>query len=57
VIKKIRKRRVYVRGIDEIFAGDLVDMKDFSKYNNGVKYLMTVIDVFFEIWLDGTSEK
>ena len=57
MIKKIRKRRVYVRGIDEIFAGDLVDMKDFSKYNNGVKYLMTVIDVFFEIWLDGTSEK
>jgi len=47
VIKKIRKRRVYVKGIDQIFAGDLVDMRAFSKYNNGVKYLLTVIDVFF----------
>ena len=56
-IKKFTKRRVYVRRIDEIFAGDLVDMQAFSKYNNGVKYLLAVIDVFFEIRLDGTSEK
>jgi len=47
VIKKIRKRRVYVKGIDQIFAGDLVDMRALSKYNNGVKYLLTVTDVFF----------
>ena len=57
VIKKFRKRRIYVKGIDQISAGDLVDMQAFSKYNNGVKYLLTVIDVFFEIWLDETSEK
>jgi len=47
VIKKFTKRRVFVKGIDQIFAGDLVDMRAFSKYNNGVKYLVTVIDVFF----------
>ena len=57
VIKKFRNRRVYVKGIDQIYAGDLVDMQGFSKYNNGLKYLLTVIDVFFEIWLDETSEK
>jgi len=44
--KKFRKRRVYVKGIDQIFAADLVDMQPFSRYNNGVKYLLTVIDIF-----------
>ena len=47
MVKKFRKRKVYVEGIDEIFATDLVDMLAFSKFNNSVKYLLTVIDVFF----------
>lgn len=33
-------------GIDNIWSADLVDMQSFSKYNDGIKYLMTVIDVF-----------
>jgi len=28
------------------FAADLVDMQAFSKYNNGVKYVLIVVDVF-----------
>jgi len=44
--KKIRKRKVYVKGIDHVFASDLVDMHPFSSYINGVKYLSTVIDIF-----------
>ena len=46
VIKKFRKRRVYVKGIDQIFAADLVDMQQFSRDNKEVKYLLTVIDIF-----------
>jgi len=42
VSKKFRKRR----GIDQIFAADLADMQQLSRYNNGVKYLLTVIDIF-----------
>ena len=45
VVKKIRKRKVYVKGIDEIWAADLVDMQSFSKYNDGVKYLLAVVDI------------
>ena len=41
-----RKRKVYVKCIDEIFAADLVDMQAFSEFNYGIKYLLTVIDVF-----------
>ena len=41
-----RRRKVIVNGIDEIWAADLIDMQSFSKFNNGIKYLLMVIDVF-----------
>ena len=44
--KKFQRRRVNVNGIDEIWAADLIDMQVISKDNNGIKYLLTVIDIF-----------
>ncbi len=35
-----------VFGIDEIWGADLVDMQAFAEYNDGVKYLLSVIDIF-----------
>ena len=46
VRRKFEKRRVLVNGIDKIWSADLVDMQAFSKFNRGIKYLLTVIDVF-----------
>ena len=46
VTRKFKKRTVYVNEIDRIWAADLVDMTSFRRFNNGVKYLLTVIDVF-----------
>ena len=46
VTRKFRRRKVYVNGIDKIWAADLVDMQAFSKYNKGVKYMLTVVDIF-----------
>ena len=40
------RRTVNVKGIDQIWSADLVDMQAFSKENYGVKYLLTIIDVF-----------
>lgn len=37
---------MYVSGIDEIWAADLVDMQAFAKDNKGFKYLLTIIDIF-----------
>ena len=34
--------------IDEIWAADLVDMQSFSKFNNGTKYILMVIDIFLK---------
>ena len=46
VTRKFEKRRVIARGVDNIWAADFVDMKAFAKDNEGVKYLLTVLDVF-----------
>ena len=46
VTRKFQGRRVNLNGIDEIWAADLRDMPAFSKDNNGIKYLLTVIDIF-----------
>ena len=48
VSKKCDRGTVNVNGIDEIWAADLIDMQAFSKQNKGIKYLLTVIDVFLK---------
>jgi len=47
-----------VNGIDKIWAADLVDMQSFSRFKRGVKYLLTVIDVFSKCgWMLPLKEK
>lgn len=43
---KFKRRKVLAYGIGDLMQCDLVDMIKLSKYNNGVKYLLTAIDVF-----------
>ena len=58
VSKKFDRRRVNVNGIDEIWAADLIDMQAFSKDNKGIKYLITVIDVFSKfVWIVNLKRK
>ena len=41
-----------MKSIDENWAADLIDMQAFSKDNNGIKYLLTVIDIFSKfVWI------
>ena len=52
------RRRVYANGIDEMWAADLVEMGKFSKWNNGVRYLLMVIDVFSKFgWIEPLKNK
>ena len=52
VTRKFQRRKVNVTGIDAIWAADLIDMQAFSKDNNGIKYLPTVIDIFSKfVWI------
>jgi len=58
IIKNFPKRKVYVDGIDKIWAADLVEMQSFSKFNRGVRYLLTVIDVFSKLgWMLPLKDK
>ena len=46
------EKGINVNGIDEIWAADLIDMPELSKDNNGLKYLLTVIDIFSKfVWI------
>ena len=43
---KFSRRKVIVGGTGHQWQADLVDVSKLSKHNNGVKYLLTCIDVF-----------
>ena len=40
------KRRILTKGIDDLWAADLIDMKKYSEENEGNCYLLNVIDTF-----------
>ena len=46
IIKKINKRKVYSSFKDNIWGIDLADMQLLSKFNNGFRFLLCVIDIF-----------
>lgn len=43
--KTFTRRRVIVRGYDDLWQADLVDMRAYSRMNSGNQYILTVIDV------------
>ena len=46
VIKKFKKRIVYARFKDDIWAADLAEIESLSSKNKNAKYLLCIIDVF-----------
>ena len=58
ITRKFTKRRVFVKGVDEIWAADLFEMGKFSDWNKGFKYLLMVIDVFSKFgWIEPLKDK
>ena len=46
VTTHFNKRKIITKGIDDLWAADLINMKKFSKENKGYMYLLNVIDTF-----------
>ena len=58
VIKKFKRRKVYARFKDNIWAADLAEMESLSSKNKNVKYLLCVIDVFTKYaWVKKVKDK
>ena len=58
VIKKFKKRKVYARFKDNIWAADFAEMGSLYSFNSGVKYLLCVIDVFMKYaWVKPLKDK
>ena len=46
IIRKFKKRKVYSSFRDNIWGVDLADMQLLSKFNEGFRFLLCVIDIF-----------
>ena len=46
VRRRFVRRKIYAKGIDYLWQADLVDVSHLADYNDGNRYLLTVIDVF-----------
>ena len=58
LIKKFKREKVKVSGIDELWQVDLVDVTKLSRENKGYKFLLTVIDVFSKHgWIEPLKNK
>lgn len=44
--RHFKRRTVVLKGINDLWQADLVEMGDYSKENKGYRYLLTVIDAF-----------
>ena len=46
IIRKFKIRRVYVSSPNSTWGCDLANVQLLSKYNQGIRYLLCVIDIF-----------
>jgi hypothetical protein len=46
VRKRFKRNPIIVRGIDDQWEADLVDLQEFSNQNSKFRYILTVIDIF-----------
>lgn len=55
---KFPRNKFIIKGIDDLWQGDLADMSALSQSNDGVKYLLVVIDCFSKfMWVQPINHK
>ena len=58
VVKKFIKRRIVTKCIDDLWAADLLIMKQYAKENRWYKYVLNVIDTFSKfVWSEPLKKK
>lgn len=52
------RRRVIVKGLDDLHQADLVEMIPYAKENKGYRYILVIIDVFSKyVWAEPVKSK
>src|SRR5215472_15856948 len=52
------RRRVVIKGLDDLWQADLVEMIPYSRENKGFKYILMVIDAFSKyLWAKPLKSK
>ena len=46
IIRKLKRRKVYSYFKDNIWGADLADMELISKHKKGIRFLLSMIDIF-----------
>ena len=58
VITKLKRRKIYARFKDNIWAADLAEIGSLSSNNTSVKYSLRVIDAFIKYaWVKSLKDK
>ena len=58
MFEKVKRRKVYVRFKENVWVADLAEMVLLSSKNQGVKYLLCVIDAFTKYaWFKPLKDK
>ena len=58
IIRNFKKRKLHASFIDNILGADLADMQLISKFNKGICFLLSVIDIFSNCaWLIPLKDK
>lgn len=56
--KNYARRRVIIKGIDDLWQADLLDLQPHAKDNEGQKYILIVIDCLSKyVWYSGLKSK
>jgi len=56
--KNFARRCVKIKGLDDLWQADLVEMIPYANENNGYKYLLTIIDTFSKFtWVEPLKKK
>lgn len=57
-VRKFKRRKYIVSGIDALWQADLGDFSSLSRQNKGFKYVLFVIDVFSKVlWVEPVKNK
>lgn len=57
-VRKFKRNRYILHGIDDLWQSDLADMTKFSEQNRGIKFLLVTIDCFSKfLWVQTLKSK